>query len=83
MLALMRRENEAVYIGESISVVVLAIDGQQVKLGFNAPNHVGIMRDELGCPNEDIRWIRKRKEERKCKNRENKPNFSNDNGGNR
>lgn len=83
MLSLMRRENEAVYIGESISVVVLAIDGQQVKLGFNAPGHVGIMRDELGCPNEDIRWIRKRKEERKIEHRRNKLNRFNDNEGNR
>ena len=47
MLVLSRRENEAVMIGNDIEVMVVAVDGNCVQLGFNAPRGVPIARTEL------------------------------------
>ena len=58
MLVLSRKNGESVRIGETIEVKVLAIDGNRVKLGFSAPPHVNIQRDELGeaYPRECEAW---------------------------
>ena len=47
MLVLTRRNGESVQIGDAITVRVLAISGNQVKLGFSAPAEVAIRREEL------------------------------------
>ena len=47
MLILARRIDEVVRIGDDIEVVVLAVDGNQMKLGFNAPPEVHIYREEV------------------------------------
>lgn len=47
MLVLKRKVGEVVTIGNDIEVQVLAIEGDVIKLGFNAPKHVQIMRSEL------------------------------------
>lgn len=47
MLVLTRSQNESVVIGKDIRVRVIEIQGSKVKLGFDAPNHVRILRDEL------------------------------------
>ena len=47
MLVLTRRLKEAIQIGDDIEVVVLAIDGDQVKLGIRAPKHVDVHRKEI------------------------------------
>lgn len=47
MLVLTRKVNEAVQIGDDIEVRVLAIDGEQIKLGINAPKHIDIHRKEI------------------------------------
>ena len=47
MLILSRRSGQGVRIGDSISVTVMAIDGQFVRLGFAAPPSYRILRDEL------------------------------------
>ena len=47
MLILTRRKNEKVMIGEDIIIEVLGINGNQVKIGFSAPQQVGIMREEI------------------------------------
>lgn len=51
MLVLTRKENESVVIttesGEEIVVSVLAVSGQQVRLGFDADESVLIDRAEL------------------------------------
>lgn len=47
MLVLTRKIKEAVHIGDDIEVVVLAIDGDQVKLGIRAPKHIDIHRKEV------------------------------------
>jgi carbon storage regulator len=47
MLVLTRKSGESVQIGDSVTVKVLAISGNQVKLGFSAPTEVAIRRQEL------------------------------------
>lgn len=47
MLVLSRRVEESIMIGENIEVVVLAVEGDVVKLGIRAPKQVDIYRKEL------------------------------------
>lgn len=47
MLVLTRKLNEAIKIGDDIEITVLSIDGEQVKLGINAPKHIDIHRKEI------------------------------------
>lgn len=47
MLVLTRKKGEALQIGEHIEVKVLAIEGDQIKLGIHAPSSVDIYRKEL------------------------------------
>lgn len=47
MLVLTRRPGEAVVIDGGIRLEVVAIRGHHVKLGFQAPRGVAILRDEL------------------------------------
>jgi carbon storage regulator len=47
MLVLTRKLQEAIKIGHDIEISVLSIDGDQVKLGINAPKHVEIHRKEI------------------------------------
>lgn len=47
MLVLSRKTNESIIIGENIEVKVLAIEGEQVKLGIVAPKSVKVHRSEV------------------------------------
>jgi carbon storage regulator len=47
MLILTRRVNETVMIGDEITVTVLSINNNQVRLGVNAPRHVPVHREEI------------------------------------
>ncbi|MBM6619041.1 carbon storage regulator CsrA [Bacillus suaedaesalsae] len=47
MLVLTRKTNEAIQIGNDIEITILAISGDQVKLGINAPKNVEIHRKEV------------------------------------
>ncbi|MCG6173177.1 carbon storage regulator CsrA [Anoxybacillus sp. LAT_35] len=47
MLVLTRKLKEAIQIGDDIEVVVLTIDGDQVKLGIRAPKHIDVHRKEI------------------------------------
>ena len=47
MLVLNRKVNESIVIGDSIVLTVLAIEGEHVKLGINAPREVTILRQEV------------------------------------
>ncbi len=47
MLALTRKKDESIMIGEDIEIVVLSVNRDQVKLGINAPKHVSIHRKEI------------------------------------
>jgi carbon storage regulator len=47
MLVLTRKLQEAIKIGHDIEITILSIEGDQVKLGINAPKHVEIHRKEI------------------------------------
>lgn len=47
MLILTRRNQESVVIGDDIKVTILAINGNQVRVGIQAPNDVGVHRQEI------------------------------------
>ena len=47
MLILTRRVGETVVIGEEISVTVLGVKGNQIRLGINAPRDVSVHRQEI------------------------------------
>ncbi len=47
MLVLTRKSEESVVIGNEIEVKVLAVRGDQVSLGFSAPDAISIYRKEV------------------------------------
>lgn len=47
MLVLTRKKREAIKIDDHIEIKILAIDGDQVKLGIEAPQSVEIHRKEI------------------------------------
>lgn len=47
MLILTRRNGETLKIGDEISVTVLSVKGNQVRLGIDAPNEVDVHREEI------------------------------------
>lgn len=47
MLALSRKINESIMIGNDIEITVLEVKGDQVKIGISAPKAVPIYRKEI------------------------------------
>jgi carbon storage regulator len=47
MLILTRRVGETLMIGDDVSVTVLGVKGNQVRLGINAPKNVSVHREEI------------------------------------
>lgn len=47
MLALSRKTNESIMIGNDIEITVLEVKGDQVKIGIRAPKSVPIHRKEI------------------------------------
>ena len=47
MLVLSRKVGQALLFGDEIEVTVLRVDGEQVRLGINAPKRITILRKEL------------------------------------
>ncbi|KGQ70371.1 carbon storage regulator [Chelonobacter oris] len=47
MLILTRKIGESLLIGEDISISVLSVRGNQVKIGVNAPKEVSVHREEI------------------------------------
>lgn len=47
MLILTRRVGESLMIGDDVSVTVLGVKGNQVRLGVNAPKEVAVHREEI------------------------------------
>ena len=61
MLILTRKVGESVLIGDDISITVLSVRGNQVKLGVQAPKEVSVHREEiyqriLQSKDESYRW---------------------------
>ncbi len=47
MLLLTRRPGETIHIGDDITVTVLGIKGNQIRIGVNAPQDVEVHREEI------------------------------------
>lgn len=47
MLILTRKSGESLMIGEDISVTVLGVKGNQVRIGINAPKDIAVHREEI------------------------------------
>lgn len=47
MLVLTRRINERIVIGDDVTVTVLEVRGDQVRLGIEAPRDVKVFREEV------------------------------------
>jgi carbon storage regulator CsrA len=48
MLVLTRKANQQIQIGENVVITVLAVKGNSVRLGIEAPREVRVVRGELG-----------------------------------
>lgn len=47
MLILTRKSGESLMIGEDVSVTVLGVKGNQVRIGINAPKDISVHREEV------------------------------------
>ncbi|MCF7969508.1 MAG: carbon storage regulator CsrA [Methylococcaceae bacterium] len=47
MLILTRRVGETLMIGDEVTVTVLGVKGNQVRIGVNAPKDVSVHREEI------------------------------------
>ena len=47
MLILTRRAGETLMIGDEVTITVLGVKGNQVRLGINAPRTVAVHREEI------------------------------------
>ncbi|HLN28133.1 MAG TPA: carbon storage regulator [Gemmataceae bacterium] len=49
MLVLSRKPGEKLVIGSGVTVTVLEVQGNRVRVGIDAPAHIRILREELAC----------------------------------
>ncbi|MFD2442727.1 carbon storage regulator CsrA [Bacillus sp. CGMCC 1.16607] len=47
MLVLTRKLNQAIQIGDNIEIKILAVEGEQIKIGIEAPKNIEIHRKEI------------------------------------
>lgn len=47
MLVLTRKKNESIIINDNIEITIVEVQGEQVRIGINAPKNVSIYRKEI------------------------------------
>ena len=47
MLVLTRKTGESIQIGDDITIKIVAVEGDQIKLGIDAPKNVDLHRSEI------------------------------------
>jgi len=47
VLVLSRKETQILHLGDSITIKIVGISGDQVRLGIEAPRKIRVLRDEL------------------------------------
>lgn len=47
MLVLSRKTGESIVIGDDIKVSIVKVQGRRIRIGIEAPDHVGIRRAEI------------------------------------
>ncbi len=47
MLILARRVQEAIKIGDDVTITILSVRGNQVRLGIDAPREISVLRQEV------------------------------------
>ena len=47
MLIFTRRAGESIKIGDDIDVIIIGIQGRQVRIGISAPRHISVHRNEV------------------------------------
>jgi carbon storage regulator len=50
MLVLTRRISEKFIVGNNVVITVLKVDGNQVRIGIEAPREISVIRSELVSP---------------------------------
>lgn len=57
MLVLTRKSNQSIMIGDDVEISVLAVSGDKVRLGINAPRDVPVYRTEVYLEIQDERGV--------------------------
>lgn len=47
MLILSRRSSESIIVGDEVTITILSVKGKQVRIGIDAPSHIGVHREEI------------------------------------
>lgn len=47
MLILSRRSSESIIVGDEVTITILSVKGKQVRIGIDAPPHIGVHREEI------------------------------------
>lgn len=55
MLVISRKKLESLFIGDDIKIVIVAINGNNVRLAIDAPRNVTVLRSELATTGKEQR----------------------------